>query len=409
MASFLESQLALPLKNKTYGIYVAGNGISLIGTWMQRISVSWLTWELTHSGLWLGIITFAEFFPGLVVGPLAGAVADRTNQLNLVKISQVVLLVQAMVLFALTAADHLNVGGLVALIGFQGTIVSFNQPARLALVPSLVAEADVGSAVAINSVIFNLARFIGPMLAGLVIVRSGVAAAFAANAVSYAAFLLALFRVKIDAVERAPGGRRNFSTDLKAGIRYTAGHPAIASLLVLLTAIGIGGRPLNQLLPGFAAQVFHLGAGGFSILASAAGAGAILGGLWLGHRSQSLDLVFVATMSALGGAVAAICVSATGTMWVGVPGIAAFGFCLSVAGIAIQTVIQLASDRAMRGRVMGLYGVLFRSAPALGTLAAGLASVHFGLRWPVIFGALIVIAVAGCTYARQARVAAGAE
>lgn len=408
MPSFLETGLALPLKNTTYGIYAAGNAVSLVGTWMQRISVSWLTWELTHSGLWLGILAFADFFPGLVVGPLAGAFADRADQLSVVKASQWVSLAQALVLFALAALHHLNIWSLVALTGFQGAVVSFNQPARLALVPSLVGESDLASAVAINSVIFNLARFIGPMLAGLVLVWSGVAAAFAANAISYLAFLVALLWVRISDAGQKPRKARKFSTDFKEGIRYTATHPAIASMLLLLMAISIGGRPLNQLLPGFAAQLFHVGAGGFSILASSAGVGAILGGVWIGHRSQSLDLVLVAIVTSAGGAAAAIGMSVVGSIWLAVPCAALFGFGLSGAGIAIQTIVQLSSGRNMRGRVMGLYGLIFRGAPSLGALAAGAASVHFGLRLPVIFGALIVIAAAGWIYGRHRQIATAA-
>jgi predicted MFS family arabinose efflux permease len=406
MAWFFESRLSLPFKNATYGIYAGGNAISLIGTWMQRISVSWLTWEMTHSGLWLGIVAFADFFPGLVVGPLAGAFADRSNQLNVVKSSQVVSLLQATVLFALTAAHHLNIWGLVALTAFQGAVVAFNQPARLALVPSLVAECDLAAAVAINSVIFNLARFVGPMIAGIIIVWSGVAASFAANAVSYVVFLLALWWVRIDDTAVKSPERRNFAADFKDGIRYTATHPAVRSLLLLLTAIGIGGRPLNELLPGFTAQIFHLGAGGFSVLASATGAGAVLGGLWLGHRSKSADLAIVAVLATLGGAAAAICISTTSSLWIAVPCVGAFGFCLSSAGIAIQTIIQLSSERSMRGRVMGIYGLIFRGAPSIGALAAGSASVHFGLRWPVIVGASIVIAAAAWTYSRHAEISA---
>jgi MFS family permease len=406
MASILDSRLALPFRNANYGIYAAGNAVSLVETWMQRISIGWLTWELTHSGLWLGIMAFADFFPVLIIGPIAGAAADRWDRLTVVKTSQIVSLIQATVLFALTAVGYMNIWILVALTAFQGIVVAFNQPARLAIVPSLVSEADLGPAVAINSIVFNLARFIGPMLAGLVIVWHGVAAAFAANALSYIAFSVALLHVTVVSTATDPAKRHSFRTDLREGIRYTATHPAIASLLLLLTAIGIGGRPLNELLPGYAAQVFHSGAGGLSTLASAIGAGAIVGGLWLGHRAHTLNLIPLAVGASVGAAVAAMAISASESMWVAVPCIAVFGFCMSTSGTAIQTVIQLTADRSMRGRVMGLYGLIFRGAPAIGALVAGVASSYFGLRWPVFLGAFLVIAAAIWTYGKRAMISA---
>jgi MFS family permease len=406
IASLLDTPLlALPLRNANFGIYSAGSAISLIGMWMQRIAIGWLTWQLTRSGLWLGIVAFADFFPVLVIGPIAGAAADRWDRLRVVKASQTISLVQAVALFALTVSGHMTIGLLVALSAFQGVVVAFNQPARLALVPSLVPHADLAGAVAINSVVFNLARFIGPMLAGLAIVWSGVAAAFAANALSYVVFLAALARIRVAPTVTEQAKHRSFGADLREGIRYTATHPGIAALLVLLTALGIGGRPLNELLPGFADDVFRAGAGGLSILASAIGGGAILGGVWLGHRAHSSGLTVVALGSALIGALAAIATIATTHLWIAVPAIVVFGFCMSSAGIAIQTLIQLASDRSMRGRVMGLYGLIFRGAPAIGALAAGFASAHFGLRWPVLFGAVLVIAVCLWTYRSRARIA----
>jgi predicted MFS family arabinose efflux permease len=174
---------------------------------------------------------------------------------------------------------------------------------------------------------------------------------------------------------------------------------------VLLIALGVGGRPLSELLPGFAADVFRSGAGGLSILASSMGGGAIVGGLWLGHRAHSSDLTWVALGSSLVGALAAIMAIATEQLWFAVPAVAIVGFCTSAAGIAIQTLIQLAADRSMRGRVMGLYGLIFRGAPAIGALAAGIASAHFGLRWPVFFGALLVVAVCLWTYRSRERIA----
>ncbi len=404
--SFLSSPLiALPLRNANFAIYSAGSAVSLIGMWMQRIAIGWLTWELTQSGLWLGIVAFADFFPVLLVGPFAGAVADRWDRLRVIKTSQTIALMQATTLFGLTVSGHINIGFLVALSAFQGVVVAFNQPARLALVPSLVPQADLASAVAINSIVFNLARFIGPMFAGVAIVWSGVAAAFAANALSYVAFLVALSRIRVDSAVARPARQKSFTADLRDGIRYTAAHPGIAAPLVLLIAIGIGGRPLNELLPGLAADVFRSGVGGLSILASAIAAGAILGGLWLGHRAQSSGLIYVAVGAALTGALAAVMAIATASMWIAVPAVVVFGFCTSTSGIAIQTIIQLAADPTMRGRVMGLYGLIFRGAPAVGALAAGVASAQFGLRWPVFVGALLVVAVCAWTYLGRARIA----
>lgn len=401
--------IALPLRNANFGLYSAGSAVSLIGMWMQRIAIGWLTWQLTESGFWLGVVAFAEFFPVILVGPFAGAAADRWDRLRVVKISQTILLVQASALFALTVSGHINVEGLVALTAFQGVVVAFNQPARLALVPSLVPQRDLASAVAINSVVFNLARFIGPMLAGPAIVWSGVAAAFLANAISYVAFLVALARIDVASTAVEPAHRGRFATELVEGIRYTATHPGIAALLVLLIALGIGGRPINELLPGFAADVFHAGAGGLSIMASAIGGGAILGGLWLGQRAHTGGLTWIALGGSLAAAIAAVLAIATDRLWLAVPALVMFGGAMSSAGIASQTLIQLASDRRMRGRVMGLYGLIFRGAPAVGALAAGIASAHFGLRWPVLLGALLVVVVWLWAYLSRERIAAALE
>ena len=399
--------IALLVRNVNFGIFTLGNTVSLIGMWMERIAVGWLTWQLTESGFWLGVVAFADFFPVVVIAPFAGAAADRWDRLRVVKISQSMLLMQAIVLWAATASGHINVALIVVLTAIHGIVVAFNQPARLALVPSLVPRTDVGAAVAINSVSFNLARFIGPIFAGLAIVWSGVAAAFAVNALTYVAYLVALARIRI-----APGeddevaASRSFIADISDGIRYTATHPAIGSLLLLLVAIGIGGRPLTELLPGFADEVFNAGAAGLSILASAVGAGAVLAGLWLGHRANSSNLLAVTLVTTLGMALSAVAIVTTDRLWLAVPAVVAYGFCVSAAGIASQTLVQLASARNMRGRVMGLYGLIFRGGPAIGALGAGIISVQLGLRWPVVIGALLLVAAWLWTYLIRDRIAA---
>jgi predicted MFS family arabinose efflux permease len=398
--------IALLVSNANFGIFTLGNTVSLIGMWMERIAVGWLTWELTESGFWLGVVAFADFFPVVVIAPFAGAVADRWDKVHVVMVSQSLLLVQAVVLWGLTFSGHITVTLIVLLTAIHGIVVAFNQPARLALVPSLVPRSDVGAAIAINSVSFNLARFIGPIFAGFAIVWSGVAAAFAANAATYVVYLVALTRVRIapgeDDQAVVPG---NFFAEIRDGIRYTATHPAIGSLLLLLVAIGIGGRPLTELLPGFADDVFHAGAAGLSILASAVGAGAVLAGLWLGHRANSSNLLTVTLATTIGMTLAALAIIATDRLWLAVPAVVAYGFCMSAAGIASQTLVQLASARNMRGRVMGLYGLIFRGGPAIGALGAGVISVHLGLRWPVAIGALLLVAAWLWTYLIRGRLA----
>jgi MFS family permease len=410
-AKFLSSRLiAVPLKNRNLGIYSAGSAVSLTGMWMERIAIGWLTWELTESGFWLGVVAFADFFPVVLIAPVAGAAADRWDRLKVVKASQLMLLVQAGILWALTASGHITVALIVVLSAVHGILVAFNQPARLALVPSLVPRPDLGSAVAINSVIFNLARFIGPIFAGLAIVWSGVAAAFAANTLSYVVFLAALARIRIaPGEEQEAAVPRGFFADIRDGILYTARHPGIGALFVLLIAIGIGGRPLTELLPGLADDVFHAGAGALSILASSVGAGAILGGVWLGNRAHSSNLMLVTLVATCGMAVTAVAVVATQRLWFAVPAVVAYGFCTSVAGIATQTLVQLAGERSMRGRVMGLYGLIFRGGPSIGALGAGILSVHLGLRWPVVIGALLLLTAWLWTYLNRERVAAALQ
>ena len=275
------------LRNPNYGLYTAGNAVSLIGTWMQRIAVGWLAWQLTGSGAWLGAIAFADLFPTVLVGPFAGAAADRWDRLRVTKVSQALAMLQAITLFGLTWFDLMTIELLFALTVALGVIAGFNQPARLALIPSLVRREDLSAAVAINSIIFNSARFVGPAVAGLMIVTGGVAAAFAVNALSFVFFLVALARIRLPAEPPAPPrARSSLFRDVGDGIRYTASHQGIAPMMILLIVVCLCVRPVVELLPGFAAAVFASGAGGLAVLTSTIGAGAVLGGLWLARRTE---------------------------------------------------------------------------------------------------------------------------
>ena len=192
------------LRHRNHFLFSAGMAPSLITLWMQRLAVGWLTWELTHSPAWLGIIAFADLFPAVVLSPLAGALIDRVDPMRPMILSQAVFLAQALILAVLSFAGLLTIESLLALAIVLGLTHPFNTASRHTILPSLVPREDLSAAIAINSSLYNVARFIGPAAAGAVIVTGGVTWAFACNVLGYLVFLLALFRMDVAPPERRP-------------------------------------------------------------------------------------------------------------------------------------------------------------------------------------------------------------
>jgi predicted MFS family arabinose efflux permease len=386
------ANFARVLQNRNFRIYTAGHSISLVGTWMQRIATGWLAWELTQSGAWLGLVAFADLFPTAVIGPFAGAAADRWDRLRVTKASQALLCAQALALFALTAAGYMTIELLLALTVFQGIVSAFNQPARLALIPALLPRTDLPSAVAVNSIVFNLARFIGPAVAGILVATSGTAAAFGANAVTFLVFMAALAQIRLAPVAPRTAERPAFMTELAEGFRYVFAHPGLRAIFLLMFAASVGARPVVELLPGFAAEVFESGVNGLAAMTSSVGVGAILAGVWLGARASSSGLTRLVLTHSLLFALSIILFAATNRLWIAIPALVAAGFSMSTSGIGVQTLIQLAVDEDLRGRTLSFHGLIFRGAPALGALAMGVMSESVGLRLPLALGAVGVIA-----------------
>jgi predicted MFS family arabinose efflux permease len=400
--------IARTLAHRNFGTYIAGNGVSLIGTWMQRIGVGWLAWELSHSGAVLGLVAFADLFPTVLIGPFGGALADRVDRLRVIKIAQLLVMGQSLALFGLTASGLITVPLLLALVLFGGVVIGFNQPARLALVPSLVPRQDLATAVAINSIAFNSARFIGPALAGLAIVGSGIAAVFLLNALSYLAFLFALWRLRLTPV----GLVRQSGSMLGAvgeGLRYTAGHPGIGPILLLQAILAVCARPFFELLPGFAAEVFARGAPGLAILSSSVGIGAVAGGFWLAQPGDQARLISVVLISSLLIALSTLGFALSTWFPAAIACVAVDGFAMVAAGVGTQTLLQTAVDESMRGRVLSLFGLIFRGGPALGALAMGFASEVVGLQVPVAAGALLGIAACVWIWRRRQAIARGLQ
>jgi predicted MFS family arabinose efflux permease len=398
------------LASPNYRIWTIGNSISLVGTWMHKVGVAWLTWQMTESGAWLGAVAFADMIPTLFVGPIAGALADRWDRLRVTRFGQAAMMVTGAVIYGLTVSGLMTVHILIALVALMGGLHSLGQPARLALIPNLVRKQNVVAAVAINSLIFNLARFVGPALAGIVIVWWGVAATFLLNTLSFGAFLYALFHVRLETADRVTEGEHdNLFKELAEGVMFAARHPGIRPALLSLVAVSTLARPAMELLAGFADAVFVAGAPGLSMLTSAIGLGAIVAGLILTTHVGTVGLVNVMLRNALLSAIGVLGFALTPSLWIAVPAIALAGFGLIGFGISMQTLVQMGVNTRMRGRILSLYSAVFKAGPALGALVMGVLSEHYGLQIPVAAGALILLVGLTWAWGRRKRYAAALE
>ena len=384
--------IARAFAHRNYRVYVTGNSISLVGWWLQRVAVGWLAWTLTHSGAWLGLVSLADFAPVLVLSPFAGVLADRRDRVRILRLTQLAGCTQAGVLAILVATGLITVELLFSLVLLLGIASALAQPARLALIPTLVDRQSLASALAINSIVFNLARFIGPAIAGTLIAEIGIATAFAANALGYVAFQISLARLR----DLPPLPLAQPQNALRASIEayaYAVRHPGIGPMLLLFAVTTIGTRGFVDLFPGFADSVFARGPQGLAMLTSTVGLGAIFGGAWMVFRPAVAGLAGFVLTATLVMSLATLAFTATANFAIALACVFVAGAAMTITGTGAQTLIQAAVDARMRGRVMAFYGVIFRAGPAVGALIVGTASQHFGLRLP-----LAVASLAACAF-----------
>jgi MFS family permease len=368
--------------------FMGGQTVALIGLWAQKIAIGWLTWELTRSNFWLGAIAFADLFPTVVITPFAGVIADRVDRLNMSRLCQSLAVIHAFALSALTFSGLIDIWSLFALTLVLGLVTAFATAARLSMVPNLMEARYVPTAIGIDSSVYNMARVIGPMIAAAIISLIGTGATFLFNGLSYGVYVFCLFRVHLVRNESTGRGGKLFAQTAD-GMRYAARHPGIGPALILLTAAAIGIKPFLELLPGLADGVFGAGVEGFAIFAAVAGAGAIVAGLWIAARGTADGTTCIAFGSMLLGVVGVVAVCATQIYWVGLLGTFVIGAAVTLAGTSTQILMQNSVEGAMRGRVMSLYGVVHRGAPALGAVIIGVAAEYFGLQAAMVGGGVL--------------------
>ena len=355
------------LGHRDYLIFLTGDFASHTGSWLQRVAVGWLTWELTGSATWLGVIAFMDLAPAVFVSPIAGAYADRVDRLGFIKLTINLTLLQPVALAVLYFSGAMNIWWLFALSLYHGVANAASLPARLAIVPSLVPRADLSSAIALGSVVFNLSRFAGPAAAGVIIATAGLGMAFVVNALTFFVFALTLAMLRIEA-EPAREAEGHILADVAQGFRYIASHPGIGPVMGLLIVSAILARPFIDLLPGFAAEIFGRGAEALAWMVSVTGLGAGCGALWLSLRDSIKGLTGIAVGFVLVAGLGLLIFTATDIFWVALPALFVTGSGIAVSAIGVLTLVQSAVVPNMRGRVVSLYGIVLRPPVAGGAV-----------------------------------------
>lgn len=402
MASF--GALGRALSHRDSRIFFSGSMVAWTGLWMQRIAVSWLAWELTGSAFWVGMVAFCDLAPAVIASPLAGAVADRVDRVKLATWTQLAIALQAAAVAGITASGHMTIGILLVLEILGGTAGSFAQPARQTLMPGIVPRADLPAAVACNSLCFSVARFVGPALAGPIIATVGVVPAIAANAIGYLIASLSILALRIDPAERrGHAASKSIWTEVAEGIVYAGRHPGLGPLLIYSALGAILLRGVQEILPPYVERLFGRGAESLAVLTACFGVGALVAGLWVAQRGKLAGTTQLAVLSTLAQGAATIGFVATGWFPLGMLCAALIGATASVHGISVQTLVQSATDPALRGRMLSLWGLITRACPAVGALALGAAGEAFGLRWPTIAAVMLFLGVFAWGLSRMRR------
>jgi MFS family permease len=365
------------LNHRDFRIFWTGQGISLLGTWMQSVGQSWLVLELTNSAFLLGVIGALQFAPILLLSIFAGPVVDRLPKRRLIIGTQAVLLLQAFILSVLAWTGHVRYWHVAVLACLLGTVNSIDMPARQTFIVELAGTEDLMNAIALNSAMFNGARIVGPAVAGVLVAKYGVALAFFLNGVSFVAVIAALFAVR---AEGFPHPRRGTTMlqEIREGIRYAVTTPRIALVLSVLFVVSMLVINHSTLVPLLARDVLHQGAQGFGFLMAALGVGALSGAVVLALLRQGRPPVALVVVPAAVACAATAAMAAVHQVWLAALVLLVVGFTQIVFTACSNTTLQLGVPGELRGRMMSLYAFVFAGVSPIGALFVGSMAQAFG-------------------------------
>ena len=372
------------LRHRNFQLFITGQGISLIGSWMTRLATGWLVYRLTQSALLLGVVSFASQIVPFLLGPVAGVWVERLDRRNLLLVTQAAACLQSLALAGLTLTHRITLWEIIALSAFQGLINAFDMPGRHSFLIQMVEDRnDLASAIAINSAVTNGTRLIGPAIAGLVIAAVGEGWCFLIDGVSYFAVIASLLLMH---VPRAAVREISHSMieEIREGWSYVRASFPIRTVLLFFMWISLMGYPYMVLMPVFAAQMLRGGAHTLGWLTCASGVGALLSALWLASRKNTVSIVraFPAAGATLG--LALILFGMSHMLWLSLFVLVFAGFGLMQIASASNTVIQALVHDDKRARVMSYYAMAFFGAAPIGSILAGAVAHRVGAPFTIV-------------------------
>jgi MFS family permease len=380
-------------QHRNFRLFFIGQTLTMIGTWMQYIAISWLMYRLTGSAFMLGMTGFALQIPILLVSPFAGVWVDRYDRRTLLVVTQTLALAQALLLAALTFSGLIQVWHVLAISLFLGTVNAFANPSRGTFLLEMVESKDnLPNAIALNSLIMNSARFVGPSIAGAVLAFSGEAWCFMLNALSYLALIIALAMMRVKPI--APRAtHEHWLQGLKQGFRYAFGFLPSRRLLLLVAAISMTTSPYQHMMPIFAGEVFGGDSRTLGLLISCAGLGAFAGTAYLAGRTSLHGLSRMIIIASFSAGIGLMLFSQSRLLWLSIILMLPIGFGLIVTATSTNTILQSIADEDKRGRVVSIYGTCFLGTPPIGNFIAGSLASHIGAPFTLLlFGALGTLA-----------------
>ena len=388
------------LRHRNFRLFFGGQSISLVGTWMTRIATSWLVFKLTGSPLLLGTVSFAGQIPTFLVAPFAGVWVDRLDRRQVLVWTQALSMVQSLLLAALTFSGRITIGWILALGVMQGVINAFDMPGRQSFMVQMVEDrADLGNAIAINSSMVNMARLVGPSLAGMIIAVSSEGWCFLIDGISYLAVIASLvaMRLHVPAVKRKAAST---FIELKEGWSYVSGFLPIRTILMLFALVSLMGMPFVVLMPIFAVKVLHGGPHTLGFLMGAMGVGALISALSLAARKNVRGLIRMIPFAAAVFGLGLIGFGLSRAFWLSMVTVLIAGMGMMQGMAASNTVIQTLVSEDKRGRVMSYYTMAFVGMAPFGSLLAGTLASAIGAPLTVIANGSVVLLGAAWFYTR---------